>query len=124
VGETFLEANRKRPGVTTLPSGLQYEVIAEGNGKKPTLDQTVTINYRGTLVDGTEFDSSYKRGEPATFPINQLIEGWKQALQLMPVGSHWRVYVPSSLAYGERGQGNLIGPNATLIFEIELLAIR
>jgi FKBP-type peptidyl-prolyl cis-trans isomerase FklB len=123
-GEKFLAENRKKDKVVTLPSGLQYKVLTMGKGKKPRVDQTVTVNYRGSLIDGKEFDSSYKRGEPATFKANQVIKGWTQALQLMPVGSKWQLFIPSELAYGERGAGQLIGPNATLVFEVELLAIK
>jgi FKBP-type peptidyl-prolyl cis-trans isomerase FklB len=123
-GEKFLAENRKKDKVVTLPSGLQYKVLTMGKGKKPKVDQTVTVNYRGSLIDGKEFDSSYKRGEPATFQANQVIKGWTQALQLMPVGSKWQLFIPSDLAYGERGAGQLIGPNATLVFEVELLAIK
>lgn len=123
-GESFLAANAKRAGVVTRPSGLQYEVIAEGTGKSPRAEQTVTTNYRGTLVDGTEFDSSYKRGQPATFPVSGVIPGWTEALQLMKVGSRWKLYVPANLAYGEKGAGSIIPPNAILIFEIELLSVK
>jgi len=122
-GEAFLAENKKKEGVTTLPNGLQYKVIKGGSGKKPTLTDTVTMNYRGTLIDGTEFDSSYKRGQPATFPVNGLIPGWTEALQLMQVGSKWQLFVPPNLGYGERGAGRDIGPNATLIFEMELISI-
>ena len=122
-GEAFLAANKTRPGVVTLPSGLQYEVITEGKGVRPKPDQAVTTHYRGTLIDGTEFDSSYKRGEPAVFPVNRVIPGWTEALQLMKVGSKWKLYVPAALAYGERSPGGQIGPNQTLMFEIELLSI-
>ena len=123
-GEAFLAANKAKDGVVTLPSGLQYKVITPGTGPKPTLEQTVACQYRGTLIDGKEFDSSYKRGQPATFPVKGVIKGWTEALQLMPVGSKWQVFIPPSLAYGERGAGAEIGPNATLIFEIELVAIK
>ncbi len=122
-GDAFLAANKLKEGVRTLPSGLQYKVISAGNGKLPKITDTVKTNYRGTLLDGTEFDSSYKRNQPATFPVNRVIPGWTEALQLMPVGSKWQLYVPSNLAYGEHGAGGVIGPNATLIFEIELLGI-
>ncbi len=122
-GEAFLAENKKKPGVKTLPSGLQYKVITEGKGASPKETDTVTVNYRGTLIDGTEFDSSYKRNEPATFPVKGVIKGWTEALQLMKVGAKWQLFVPSSLAYGERGAGGVIGPNATLIFEVELLKI-
>jgi FKBP-type peptidyl-prolyl cis-trans isomerase FklB len=123
-GETFLAENKKKEGVITLPSGLQYKVIKDGTGKQPSADSTVETNYRGTLVDGTEFDSSYKRGQPATFPVNGVIKGWTEALQLMKEGSKWELFVPASLAYGERGAGNVIGPNATLIFEVELISVK
>lgn len=124
-GEAFLSENAKKEGVKTLPSGLQYKVLTEGKGKSPKATDTVTVNYRGTLIDGTEFDSSYKRGEPATFPVNGVIKGWTDALQLMKEGSRWQLYIPSTLAYGERGtQGGPIGPNAVLIFEVELVSIK
>jgi FKBP-type peptidyl-prolyl cis-trans isomerase FklB len=123
-GDTFLAANKAKPGVVTLPDGLQYKIVKEGTGPKPTATDTVTVNYRGTLINGTEFDSSYKRGQPATFPVGGVIKGWTEALQLMPVGSKWELYIPSDLAYGARGAGNDIGPNATLIFEVELLSIQ
>jgi FKBP-type peptidyl-prolyl cis-trans isomerase FklB len=123
-GEAFLAANKKKDSVITLPSGLQYKVIAEGAGKMPTLNDTVTTNYRGTLIDGTEFDNSYKRGEPATFPVSGVIPGWTEALQHMKVGAKWQLFVPANLGYGERGAGQTIGPNATLIFEVELLSIK
>jgi FKBP-type peptidyl-prolyl cis-trans isomerase FklB len=122
-GEEFLATNRGKEGVKTLPSGLQYKVITEGKGKTPLATDTVTVNYRGTLIDGTEFDSSYKRGQPATFPVNGVIKGWTEALQLMKEGSKWQLFIPSSLAYGERGAGGQIGPNATLIFEVELIKV-
>jgi FKBP-type peptidyl-prolyl cis-trans isomerase FklB len=123
-GEDFLKANKKEEGVVELPDGLQYKVIEEGKGEKPTADDTVVVNYRGTLIDGREFDSSYKRGEPVTFKVSEVIEGWQKILQLMPVGSKWRAFIPSELAYGERGAGRIIGPNETLIFDIELLEIK
>jgi FKBP-type peptidyl-prolyl cis-trans isomerase FklB len=122
-GEAFLAENKKKEGVITLPSGLQYKVIKAGSGKKPTLTDKVTTNYKGTLIDGTEFDSSYKRGQPATFPVNGVIPGWTEALQLMETGSKWQLFIPPNLAYGERGAGRNIGPNATLIFEMELISI-
>jgi len=121
-GETFLAENKKKQGVKTLASGLQYKVVKEGSGKKPKVTDKVTTHYRGTLIDGTEFDSSYKRGEPATLPVNGVIPGWTEALQLMKVGSKWQLFVPAKLAYGERGTP-MIGPNAVLIFTIELLSI-
>ncbi len=123
-GEEFLAMNKKKPGVITLPSGLQYKIITAGTGPKPTLAQTVTINYRGTLINGKEFDSSYKGGKPLSYPVNQFIKGWVEALQMMPVGSKWQLFIPSNLAYGERGMGADIGPNATLLFDIELLAVK
>jgi FKBP-type peptidyl-prolyl cis-trans isomerase FklB len=123
-GEAFLAANKAKEGVVTLPSGLQYKVVTTGTGPKPTAEQSVVCNYRGTLLNGKEFDSSYSRGQPATFPLKNVIRGWTEVLQLMPVGSKWQVFVPSSLAYGERGAGPDIGPNATLVFEIELVAIK
>jgi FKBP-type peptidyl-prolyl cis-trans isomerase len=123
-GQAFLAANKAKAGVVTLPSGLQYKIITEGTGPKPTASDTVVTNYRGMLIDGKEFDSSYKRGEPATFPVGQVIKGWTEALQLMPVGSKWQLFIPSDLAYGERSPGPEIGPNSTLIFDIELLSIQ
>jgi FKBP-type peptidyl-prolyl cis-trans isomerase len=123
-GATFLAANKAKDGVVTLPSGLQYKILAPGTGPKPTASDSVVCNYRGTLIDGKEFDSSYKRGQPATFPVSGVIKGWTEALQLMPVGSKWQLFVPSDLAYGERGQGPDITPNATLIFEVELISIQ
>ncbi|AOE49429.1 FKBP-type peptidyl-prolyl cis-trans isomerase [Kangiella sediminilitoris] len=122
-GEAFLAENAKREEVTVLDSGLQYEVITEGSGEKPTADSTVRTHYAGTLVSGQEFDSSYKRGEPAEFPVGGVIKGWTEALQNMPVGSKWKLYVPHNLAYGEQGAGGVIGPYQALIFEIELLDI-
>lgn len=124
-GEAFLAENKKKEGVKSLPSGLQYKVIKAGAGKKPKADDAVTVNYRGTLIDGTEFDSSYKRGQPATFPVSGgIILGWTEALQLMGEGAKWELFIPSNLAYGERGTSGIIGPNATLIFEIELVSIK
>jgi len=123
-GEAFLAENKKKPGVVTLPSGLQYKVIKEGTGKMPTAKDTVTTHYRGTLINGKVFDSSYDRGEPATFPVGGVIKGWTEALQLMKVGSKWQLFIPSELAYGERGTGQDIGPNATLIFDVELLDVK
>jgi len=123
-GEAFLTANKDKEGIVTLPSGLQYKILTEGNGPKPTADDSVVCNYRGTLTDGKEFDSSFKRGQPATFPVKGVIKGWTEALQLMPVGSKWQLFVPPSLAYGEQGAGADIGPNSTLIFEVELISIK
>jgi FKBP-type peptidyl-prolyl cis-trans isomerase FklB len=123
-GEVFLAENKKKEGVKTLPSGLQYKVIKAGTGKKPKLTDTVTTNYRGTLIDGTEFDSSYRRGQAASFPVNGVIPGWTEALQLMEEGAKWQLFVPPNLAYGDRGAGRQIGPNATLIFEVELISIQ
>jgi FKBP-type peptidyl-prolyl cis-trans isomerase FklB len=123
-GEAFLEENKKKEGVKTLPSGLQYRVITEGSGNSPKETDMVTVNYRGTFLDGTEFDSSYKRGEPAAFPVKGVIAGWIEALQLMKEGAKWQLFIPPSLAYGESGAGNTIGPNATLIFEVELISIK
>lgn len=119
----FLAENATREGVVTTESGLQYEVIEAGEGDTPEADDTVDVHYRGTLVDGTEFDSSYQRGESVQFGVGQVIAGWTEALQLMPVGSKWKLYIPSDLAYGAGGAGNLIGPNAALVFEVELLDI-
>jgi FKBP-type peptidyl-prolyl cis-trans isomerase FklB len=123
-GQQFLAANKSKEGVVTLPSGLQYKILKEGTGPKPTATDTVTVNYRGTLINGTEFDSSYKRNEPTTFGVNQVIKGWTEALQLMPVGSKWQLFIPSDLAYGERSPAAEIGPNSTLIFDVELLSIQ
>jgi FKBP-type peptidyl-prolyl cis-trans isomerase FklB len=122
-GDAFLAANKTKEGVVTLPDGLQYKILKEGSGAKPTTTDSVVCNYRGTLINGTEFDSSYKRGQPATFPVGGVIKGWTEALQLMPVGSKWQLFIPSALAYGERAPGGEIGPNSTLIFDIELLSI-
>jgi FKBP-type peptidyl-prolyl cis-trans isomerase FklB len=123
-GEEFLVGNKSKEGIVTLDSGLQYKILKAGDGKKPTAEDTVICNYRGTLIDGTEFDSSYKRNQPATFPVKGVIKGWTEALQLMPAGSKWQLFIPAGLAYGERGAGGAIGPNATLIFEVELLSIQ
>jgi FKBP-type peptidyl-prolyl cis-trans isomerase len=123
-GEAFLAANRTREGVIALESGLQYRVLVAGAGRKPTSNDTVSCQYLGTFIDGTEFDSSYSRGGPATFPVNAVIKGWSEALQLMPVGSRWQLVVPPQLAYGSRGAGSRIGPNATLIFDVELVSIK
>jgi len=122
-GNAFLEKNKAREGISVTESGLQYEVLKEGDGPKPSATDKVRVHYHGTLIDGTVFDSSVERGEPAVFGVNQVIPGWTEALQLMPVGSKWKIYIPSDLAYGERGAGNDIGPNTTLIFEVELLEI-
>ena len=123
-GEKFLAENAKKEGVKTLQSGLQYKEITRGTGKSPKTTDTVTTHYKGTLIDGTEFDSSYKRGEPASFPVSGVIAGWTEALQLMKEGAKWQLFVPSNLAYGERGAGRDIGPNATLIFEVELISVK
>jgi FKBP-type peptidyl-prolyl cis-trans isomerase FklB len=123
-GEAFLAANKTKDDVVTLPSGLQYKILQEGTGPKPSASDSVVCNYRGTLLDNTEFDSSYKRGQPATFQVGQVIHGWTEALQLMPVGSKWQLFIPAELAYGQQGAGPGIGPNATLIFEVELLSIQ
>jgi FKBP-type peptidyl-prolyl cis-trans isomerase len=123
-GEAFLAANKAKEGVVTLPSGLQYKILKAGDGNKPGLDDKVVCQYRGTLLDGTQVDSSYERKEPSTFPLKGVIKGWTEALQLMPVGSKWQLFVPSALAYGDRGNGRSIGPNAALIFEVELLSIQ
>jgi FKBP-type peptidyl-prolyl cis-trans isomerase len=122
-GENFLAANKAKEGVVTLPSGLEYKILKAGDGPKPAASDQVVCNYRGTLINGTEFDSSYKRGQPATFGVGQVIKGWTEALQLMPVGSKWQLFIPANLAYAERGAGGEIGPNSTLIFEVELLSI-
>jgi FKBP-type peptidyl-prolyl cis-trans isomerase FklB len=123
-GTKFLEDNKKKPGVKTTASGLQYKIEKEGTGAQPKATDMVTVNYRGTLIDGTEFDSSYKRGQPATFPVNGVIKGWTEALQLMKQGSKYQLFIPSNLAYGERAMGPDIGPNATLIFEVELTDVK
>ena len=123
-GAAFLARNKTKQGVVTLPSGLQYKILKAGNGKKPSGSDTVECNYRGTLINGTEFDSSYRRGQAASFPVAGVIPGWTEALKLMPVGSKWQLFIPSQLAYGTRGAGRDIGPDATLIFEVELLAIK
>jgi len=122
-GQEFLEINKKRPGVVTLPSGLQYEIIKEGNGAIPKATDQVKCHYHGTLINGTVFDSSVQRGTPATFGVNQVIQGWVEALQLMPVGSKWKLFIPSNLAYGTSGAGQSIEPNSALIFEVEVLDI-
>jgi len=123
-GEAFLAENGKKEGVVTLPSGLQYKIVEEGSGKTPKTADTVTVHYRGTLIDGSEFDSSLTRGEPATFPVGGVIAGWTEALQLMKEGAKWQLFIPSALAYGERGAGPVIGPNATLIFDVELIKVQ
>jgi FKBP-type peptidyl-prolyl cis-trans isomerase FklB len=123
-GEAFLAGNKGKEGVVALPSGLQYKIIKSGTGPKPAATDSVVCNYRGTLIDGKEFDSSYRRGQPATFPVNGVIKGWTEALQLMPVGSKWQLFIPADLAYGDRGAGPDIGPDATLIFEVELMSIQ
>jgi len=122
-GEKFLAENAKKEGVKTLPSGLQYKEIAPGTGKSPKATDTVTAHYKGTLIDGTEFDSSYRVGQPATFEVSGVFPGWTEALQRMKVGAKWQLFVPSNLAYGEAGRGAMIGPNATLIFELELISV-
>ncbi|MDB5255363.1 MAG: fklB [Chitinophagaceae bacterium] len=122
-GKAFLKANSTKEGVVTLPSGLQYKILKEGNGPKPSASDQVTTHYHGTLINGTVFDSSVQRGQPATFPVNGVIQGWVEALQLMPTGSKWQLYVPSDLAYGTRGASDDIGPNTTLIFDVELISI-
>jgi len=123
-GEAFLADNKTKDGLVTLPSGLQYKILKEGTGPKPTAADTVVCNYKGTLIDSTEFDSSSKHGGPATFPVSGVIKGWTEALQLMPVGSKWQLFIPSDLAYGAQGRPPVIGPNATLVFEIELMSIQ
>jgi FKBP-type peptidyl-prolyl cis-trans isomerase len=123
-GDEFLAENKTKAGVVTTPSGLQYKILTEGTGPKPAATDSVVCNYKGTLLDGTEFDSSAKHGGPATFPVNGVIKGWTEALQLMPVGSKWQLFVPSELAYGQRGAGGGIAPNSTLIFEVELVSIK
>jgi FKBP-type peptidyl-prolyl cis-trans isomerase FklB len=123
-GRAFLEENSKKEGVKTLPSGLQYRVIKEGTGAIPSATDTVTVHYRGTLIDGTEFDSSYSREEPATFQANRVIDGWKEALQLMKAGGKWQLFIPAELAYGARSVGDKIKSNSTLIFEVELLSVQ
>lgn len=123
-GEAFLAANKAKEGVVTTASGLQYKIIVTGTGPKPTASDTVIAHYRGTLIDGTEFDSSYKRGEPTEFAVTKVIKGWTEALQLMPVGSKWQLFIPSQLAYGDTGSRPKIGPGATLLFDIELIGIK
>ena len=121
-GKAFLEENKKKEGVKTLPSGLQYKVLAEGSGKAPKAADNVTVNYKGTLINGTEFDSSYKRGKPATFQVDKVVKGWTEALQMMKEGSKWQLFIPPELGYGERG-GGPIPPNSALIFEVELISV-
>src|SRR3990172_6672394 len=123
-GQAFLEANKKKEGVIALPSGLQYKVITEGKGKQPKSTDTVIAHYRGTLTNGTEFDSSYKRNEPASFPVEGVIKGWQEALPLMKEGAKWQIFIPADLAYGPRGAGGAIGPNEALVFDIELLSVK
>ncbi len=123
-GVKFLAENKNKKGVTELPSGLQYKVITAGTGKQPTAEDTVSVHYRGTLINGQEFDSSHRRGEPATFPVGGVIKGWTEALQLMKEGAKWQLFIPSDLAYGSRGAGGDIGPNATLMFDVELLKVQ
>ena len=123
-GKKFLAANKKKKGVVTTKSGLQYQILTKGTGKTPKATDTISAHYKGTLIDGKEFDSSYKRGQPATFPVNGVIKGWQEVLQLMKVGGKWKIWVPSELGYGARGAGAMIGPDATLIFEIELKEIK
>ena len=122
-GKAFLEENKRKEGVKTLPSGLQYKVMADGFGKKPKASDSVTVNYKGTLINGSEFDSSYKRGSPATFQLDKVLKGWTEALQLMKEGSKWQLFIPPQLGYGERG-GGPIPPNSTLIFEVELISVK
>ena len=122
-GEKFLAENKAKPGVVTLPSGLQYKIITAGNGNKPSLDNTVTVHYEGSLLDGKVFDSSYQRGEPIKLQVNGVIKGWQEVLPLMPVGAKWQVFIPAELGYGEGGAGGDIGPNSTLLFDIELISI-
>jgi FKBP-type peptidyl-prolyl cis-trans isomerase FklB len=122
-GDAFLAGNKDKEGVVALPDGMQYKVLTAGTGPKPVATDSVVCNYRGTLINGTEFDSSYKRGQPATFGVGQVIKGWTEALQLMPVGSKWQLFIPANLAYAEKGAGGEIGPNSTLIFEVELISI-
>ena len=123
-GDAFLAANKTKEGVVTLPSGLQYKILTEGTGPKPTAEDSVICNYRGTLINGTEFDSSTKHGQPIEIPVGRVIKGWSEALQLMPVGSKWQLFIPPDLAYGERGAGEVIGPDSTIVFEVDLLSIK
>jgi FKBP-type peptidyl-prolyl cis-trans isomerase FklB len=122
-GQDFLDANKQKPGIVALPSGLQYEVMTMGEGPNPSATSKVTCHYHGTLIDGTVFDSSVRRGQPATFPLNMVIKGWTEGLQLMPEGSKWRFFIPPHLGYGDRQVSAQIGPNSTLIFEVELIGI-
>ncbi len=122
-GEKFLQENAAKEGVVTTASGLQYKIVREGEGRHPTASDTVVVHYRGTLIDGTEFDSSYKRGEPIEFPLNRVIAGWTEGVQLMQEGAEFRFFIPSKLAYGSRGAGRVIGPNEALIFDVELLEV-
>ena len=122
-GQDFLEENKNKPGVVALPSGLQYMILTEGNGLRPSATNKVTCHYHGTLIDGTVFDSSVRRGKPAEFPLNAVIKGWTEGLQLMPTGSKWRFFLPAHLGYGERGAGAQIGPNSALIFDVELISL-
>ncbi|MBC8173815.1 MAG: FKBP-type peptidyl-prolyl cis-trans isomerase [Chitinophagales bacterium] len=122
-GQDFLDTNKNKPGIHALPSGLQYEILTEGTGAKPGATSNVTCHYHGTLIDGTVFDSSVNRGQPATFPLNKVIKGWTEGLQLMPTGSKWRFYIPPQLGYGDRQVSAQIGPNSTLIFDVELIKI-
>lgn len=123
-GDAFMASYKKKPGVNSLSNGILYRVLKEGKGQKPTAEQTVKVHYRGTFIDGKEFDSSYKRGQPVEFPLNGVIRGWSEALQHMPVGSKWEIVIPPDLAYGENGAGSVIPPGATLVFEVELLEIK
>ena len=123
-GQDFLAENATKPGIVSLPSGMQYEILTEGKGEKPKLHNAVTCHYHGTLINGTVFDSSVKRGQPASFPVNAVIKGWIEALQLMPTGSKWRLFIPPQLAYGDRQVSAAIGPNSTLVFEVELISFR
>jgi FKBP-type peptidyl-prolyl cis-trans isomerase FklB len=123
-GQAFLEANKKKDSVITLPDGLQYKILQAGAGRVPTLEDSVTVNYRGYMIDGTEFDNSYKRGAPATFTLSNVIKGWQEAIQLMKTGSKWELFIPSELAYGEKGYGSIIPPNSVLVFEVDLVGFK
>lgn len=123
-GTAFMEKNKTEAGMVTLPSGLQYKVMEAGTGKKPSKNDTVTVDYEGTLLNGAVFDSSYKRGQPASFPVSGVIAGWQEALQLMPMGSTWMLYIPPELAYGKAGAGGMIGPNETLVFKVHLISVQ